>query len=205
MESRELDLAYCAGILDSEGCICVSPYAAKNHAHKMRYHNDLWVGMQNKAAIEFFQRTVGTGTVNRRKDVWVYAAGGPRAVHVLRLLLPYMIVKREQAEVFLDFQKTFYTRTAEGKPREGYRLTEEQFLTRKALAERITELNKRDSLAFHKNGVNSVELSNGDNTEPSMPNGAAVGMKAYRLAGEEPTNKPATSAPPEREEIVGAA
>jgi len=43
-----------------------------------------------------------------------------------------------------------------------------------------------------------------DNPQPSLPNAIYVGRKVHRLMGEDATNKPNTSAAPERDDIVGA-
>ena len=56
---------------------------------------------------------------------------------------------------------------------------------------------------IENNGVNSGKLHHlMDNPEPSRVNGMKVARKVQRLTGEQPSNKPDTSAPPEREEIV---
>lgn len=199
MDCRGTDLAYCAALFDAEGCISVSPYTTLDG--RERFHNDLWLGIQNRAALEFFQRTVGTGTISRRKDLWMWSAAGPNAVHAMRAVFPYLRIKKGVGESFLTFAATF-TKGPKPTPLEIITL-------RKALSEHIRCEMKRDASAFHTNGVKSVNVLGAeehgkDHTEPSGRNGAVVLPKAYRLGGEDPTNTPPTSAPPEREEIVGA-
>lgn len=157
MESRELDLAYCAGLVDSEGCISVSPYIVDNN--RQRFHCDLYVGSQNKKCLEFLQGTVGAGCITKRKDIWMFQASGPQASHVLRLLTQFMIVKKDQAELFIEFAATFSRH--QSKP-----LTADILAKRMKLSTEIRLLNKKDSSSFHKNGVNSVDISN--ETTPSQ-------------------------------------
>jgi hypothetical protein len=150
MESRELDLAYCAGLIDAEGCISVSSYIADNN--RTRFHCDLYVGSQNKECLDFLQKTVGTGTITKRKDIWMFQAFGSKASHVLRLTLQFMIIKRKQAELFIEFAATF-----EGMKR---RATPEELIAKRLeLSQSIRSLAKADSNFFHNNGVNSVDLS----------------------------------------------
>lgn len=62
--------------------------------------------------------------------------------------------------------------------------------------------------ALIENRVNSGEAQTDDavgNPEPSLPNGIEVGRKVQRLTGEEPTDKPDTSARHESDDIVCSA
>lgn len=161
MESRELDLAYCAGIFDGEGCISVSPYYPEG---RVRFHCDLFIGMQNKACLEFFQQTVGTGSITQRKDCWMYQATGPKASHVCRLLGQFLQIKKNQAELFIQFAATFSKNGVKPTPMDIVEL-------RMRLSSEIRSFNKQDSNTFHNNGVNSVN----DSTEliPSQAEGTA--------------------------------
>lgn len=150
MESRELNLAYCAGVMDSEGCLSVSPYSIKG-TDKIRYHCDLFIGMQNLHCLNFIQKTVGAGTITKRKDCWMLQATGPKASHILKLLIPYMVVKKQAAEIFQEFAATFVKGNV--KP-----ITTSVANLRQELSEQIRQYNKADAKAFYNNGVNSVNL-----------------------------------------------
>lgn len=190
MESRELDVAVAAGLLVGEGCL------AANVSKDGKWSCEVQVGSREKEIINFFQRVVGTGSVFLRRDgMWMFHASTAKAAHVVKLLLPFLIgSKKKQAELFLEYAATFARKPGRQKGDQT-----SLRLARKLLVEEIKRL-KRDFST--DNGVNSVEAPTG-HTEPSPTKGLRVVGKVYRLEGEEPTNKPSTSAPAERHDIVG--
>lgn len=203
MECRSADLAYCAGIFDGEGCLSVSPYPVEKD--RTRFHCDIFIGMQHKGTLEFFQRTVGTGNLTRRKDLWMFQTSGAKASHICKVLMPYLRTKKVQAALFIEFAATFGGQGGKGlvKPTPA-----DVVAVRLRLSEQIRTLMKSDALAFHSNGVKTVNARPGHAegyTVPSAPDDAQEGATVYRLAGAVIANTPATSAPPEREEIVGSA
>lgn len=198
MECRCADVAYSAGIFDGEGCISVSPYRTSDG--RDRFHCDVYVGMQSRTTLEFFQRTVGTGQIKRRKDIWMFQASGAKAVHVLKAVLPFLRAKKAEAQLFVEFAATFNARGPKPTPMAVIE-------RRRELSTRIRSLMRADAQTFHPNGVNSVDSRSAQaegNTEPSTPSENLVGVKAYRLGREDRTDNRPTSAPPAREEIVGS-
>lgn len=198
MECRCADVAYSAGIFDGEGCISVSPYRTPDG--RERFHCDIFLGMQSRSTLEFFQRTVGTGKIQRRKDIWMLSASGAKAAHVLKTVLPFLRTKKVEAQLFLEFAATFSARGPKPTPTAVVD-------RRRELSTRIRSLMRADAQTFHPNGVNSVDSRPGQaegNTEPNAPSEQPVGAEAYRLGREDRTNNRPTSAPPAREEIVGS-
>ena len=106
--SDPIELAYCAGLFDGEGCISVSPYSAEQHARGYRFHCDVFLGMQDLRTVERFQRTVGVGSVKHRADgLWMWHTSGAKAAQMMRLLVPHLCAKREAALLFVEFAATF--------------------------------------------------------------------------------------------------
>jgi hypothetical protein len=109
-----------AGIVDGEGSICLFAYWHKNSKASdprgyRRMKPLLAVTNTNKALLEWIAETFG-GTVQvvkRRKEqspkwkqCFVWTATHRRAADILELIRPYLIAKREQADLFLEFIKT---------------------------------------------------------------------------------------------------
>lgn len=102
------DLAYAAGIVDGEGCI-----VAKRSAVKFRgfpaYSLSVIVGMADPEAVDWLKGTFGgyiygydqKGAGKRPMHRWMLS--GLRCQYFLKLLLPYLKVKRDQAEVAIGF------------------------------------------------------------------------------------------------------
>lgn len=115
--SREIGTL--AGFFDGEGWVTITKTWVKHpkvwkkigrppgglaHYHILR----LGVGNTNQQAVERFREVYGGDIQCRKgkgknKDCWVWRVSGERAYRVLTDFLPYLIVKRKQAEVALKF------------------------------------------------------------------------------------------------------
>ena len=102
-------LAYCAGLLDGEGNIYISPRNDKTRC---------WAGRVRIANIDIrplkLLRESFGGSIQKihsprgRRTCWHWCIGGPIAEDFLRLVLPFLIIKKEEAEVFLEYRDTFH-------------------------------------------------------------------------------------------------
>lgn len=137
------EIGYAAGLFDGEGCLSTSPYARPSG---LRHHCDIFLGMQNRAALERFQRVVGVGTITRRHDLWMYWVSGAKSGHVVRMLLPYLTAKREAAALYVEFAATFSLKNK--KP-----LPEDIAATRADLSTRIRQLMRIDARQFRPESV----------------------------------------------------
>lgn len=111
--TREIDLAYCAGLVDGEGHIGIK----RTKAYKCQgrstpgYHARIGIKMVNREAIEFFAQTMGgwhwdeKPSLKNGRPYFVYQATDAKAEHILRELLPYLRVKREAAETVLTLRE----------------------------------------------------------------------------------------------------
>ena len=108
---RKTDLAYAAGIMDGEGSIGIYCNSSnpKSPSHRMRVrvtNTDRWLVNWLKAS---FGGTVGINKVrpgHNWKQMWYWTVSCHKAVGVLKDLLPYLHMKRPQAELAIEFQKT---------------------------------------------------------------------------------------------------
>jgi hypothetical protein len=106
-------LAYLAGIIDGEGCIAIRKSKRTGTCKSTRYAAAVTVGNTSCHLIEQLVGTFGVGCVTYRYPtktkracyLWSLPSRGAR--EVLRAVQPYLIVKREQAAVLLEFIDNF--------------------------------------------------------------------------------------------------
>ena len=105
-ELEKWQLGYIAGIIDGEGCIGL--------AHTKRYYAPhITVNMTHELTVKTLYYSTGLGTVCQRKAPlkketykvnWHWQVQTFAEIHcLLRLILPYLIVKRELAELMLQY------------------------------------------------------------------------------------------------------
>ncbi len=112
--SRKTDIAYLAGIIDGEGCIRIKrskPYKHLTGRTNMAYHCSISVRMVDAPAIQFLRDTLGGWTWHedsavpgKRRDMYAWQSTDADAERILRELLPYLRVKRANADNALAFR-----------------------------------------------------------------------------------------------------
>jgi hypothetical protein len=93
--------AYLSGVVDGEGCIYIARHINKPN-DALRYRIRLQITNTKKELLEWIQERCG-GWIYEKEQIgdwktsydWVIADG--RAVKLLQKLLPYLIIKKEQA------------------------------------------------------------------------------------------------------------
>lgn len=113
---NEYDLVYMAGFFDGEGCISVSRSRKKtNNKLYLKYYITLTVGQsgeQGKKICEWIQDIFGGKVFESHRNrhlfdsslEWVWAA--TQKPHIfLKQILPYLKIKKKQAELAIEFQK----------------------------------------------------------------------------------------------------
>lgn len=110
---NDTELAYLAGMIDADGFISISRALKMNRGRcKPSIYHSLKVGIcgTNRAPHDLARRLFG-GNVTcykpKNKDHqtnYQWNASGPTAVFTLKKILPYLIVKYEQALVAFAFQ-----------------------------------------------------------------------------------------------------
>ena len=102
---RETDLAWAAGIIDGEGCIglhLVTTNTGKCYVLRITVVNT------DIRMLEELKRIFGIGSIAARgrgkphwKDQWYWLVCSKKAEEVLREVEPYLVSKRDQAEIAL--------------------------------------------------------------------------------------------------------
>lgn len=111
--TTQLELAYLAGLVDGEAYIGIK----KTPAYKCQgrrtpgYHARIQVRMVDEAAIRFLAETLGgwyykeKPSAKRGRPLYCYQASNRRAEHILRVLLPYLRVKKDSAKTVLALRE----------------------------------------------------------------------------------------------------
>ena len=128
--NNEIELSWAGGFIDGEGCITILT-DRKSHAAAIN------VGQVSRIPLDKLQRLFG-GSVgfvhDKRGGHYQWRVYGPSASKTAELLLPYLCLKNEQAELLIAFQKT--------KGIQGQIVSAETKLLRQVLYLRVKELNK---------------------------------------------------------------
>lgn len=146
-------LCYFAGILDGDGCIRIGKY--KNAKQELRYRSFIQVGMVNEDIMIWLKENIGGNyytckpTKHFHKIHWEWQINMKEGEIVLKQCIPYMIVRRKQAELYLEFAKTMY--------RSGYDLRQDKKLLEEVLEKRKIIFYKNKEL--NKKGVDKNEIS----------------------------------------------
>jgi hypothetical protein len=121
--------AYLAGLIDGEGSFViqkteVEKIAKSSKSKTPKYLAYFCIGMVDKQPLDMIQETIGSGKVYEervpnRRSIWrIRFAGRITLIPFIQNLLPYLIVKKKQAELLLDFCLNWVT---PGKKEHGYR------------------------------------------------------------------------------------
>lgn len=134
------ELIYVAGLFDGEGCITTS--LPKTNQRPL----SLKLSMIHKATVEGLHKVFGgsfgahrTRQPNARQSWW-WNIAGVRSYTLLKLLLPFLRVKRDEAEIGIELGETLWDIQIRGK------VTEETLAKRRRLAELLHDLKRRDWL-----------------------------------------------------------
>lgn len=110
-----ITLAWAAGLFDGEGSFCISisnPYS--NHPHiKMQME----LPNTHEPTVKRFYEIVKIGsyafrerTNNINKDFYQWLSQSYEAVEATKMLLPYLVTKKERAELFIEFSNKWERR-----------------------------------------------------------------------------------------------
>jgi hypothetical protein len=101
-------LAYAAGLVDGEGCICLRrQYGPKVKGRANGYSLQITIANTKEAMInwlyEHFGALYGVRKCVRYRVMWEWYVCGRQSVQFVEALLPYLVVKREQAQVLIEY------------------------------------------------------------------------------------------------------
>lgn len=105
-ELKETDKAYLAGFVDGEGCITINGHRTREfYTYSLR----VIITQADRAMLERLRKRTGIGSIYRNtaeRHVWMWAIVGKEAETFLRAIYPYMDIKKDQADVALQFRAT---------------------------------------------------------------------------------------------------
>lgn len=128
---------YFAGLFDGEGCISINKIVGEKQGYKRPgFQLRLSITNTNKEVLEEVQKKFGGKlyTRNRKNSRTYYdwVVVSKQCIEVLESLKPYLIIKKRQAEIALEFQKARKTNK-----------TDEEWLKDFSNYEMIRKLNAR--------------------------------------------------------------
>ena len=136
------DLAYIAGFFDGEGCISIKRIRNRNRPFN-QYQLEVTVGSTDEWVCERFKFVFG-GNVRKTKSrnpnwkpFWVWRASSKTAGVFLKVIIPYLHLKRDRAEIALTFQR------ARSIKQDRRSLTSEEMALEEAQRILMQSLNKR--------------------------------------------------------------
>ena len=154
-----LSLEYVAGFLDCDGTVVV---VKANTGKRPRYYGKIMFYSQNLTALEGVKDTVG-GKIWAGYGVYRLQLSPRDAVAALTALVPYLIIKKEQAKRVLILQEMIRNTKQVGNRITGGSqfLADSIYDAREAIYQEVRSLNRVDSQAFKKNWKKSVEAPEG--------------------------------------------
>jgi hypothetical protein len=106
-------LAYLAGVIDGEGCIAIRRTKKTGSMRSTRYAAVITVGNTSRGLIQMLRTAFSAGCVTYRyptktkRGAYLWNVQSQTARDVLRAVYPYLVVKREQATVLMEFVDEF--------------------------------------------------------------------------------------------------
>jgi hypothetical protein len=139
-------LLYIAGFVDGEGCISLYKTTTSHSCKKYTYYYEgLVITNTNREVIQWIRDSVGYGCVyeckhpvGNRKIKYEYKISQDRAVDLIKQLLPFLIVKKQQALKILEH------REIRGEAKHGYR-NKMPHETRQKLLSMVPEFRKMNA------------------------------------------------------------
>lgn len=107
------EAAYVAGLMDGVGTFFIGNYGANPEAFFQIY---IKISSTDKCMIEWVYNTFGGAmreyhsTQMEKKGkgpVYIWCCSGDRLTHLCEIMIPYLVAKKEQAEILLEIRKTY--------------------------------------------------------------------------------------------------
>jgi hypothetical protein len=154
IEPTETDCAYMAGLLDGEGSIRIRMHMQETkkigRGYQIKTQASIHIANCDISVLKWAEdrfggRISGRPALRERKTpLYDWSCSTQQAAQVLQQILPYLIIKREQANIYLEFMSTMKLYGYFGVPEEVF-------------AKRLELINK--IIPFHKKGKNRPQLS----------------------------------------------
>lgn len=204
----KLSLAYIAGYLDADGSISASIVKGAHYRMKRAalafsvnicgQNLDVLVKIMN--TLECGDIRAYRGGYNRSSGAYRYDITVEHMERVLTSLIPYLQLKKTQAELVLALLAT--------RSRGSHKITDDVLNLRQRIVTTISELNRRDGKVYRSKWVNSVEPSSSfvvkyeaipsqaaEGAGNIVPFSSAEGVTTSRVS---PNNNPDHETPPRK-------
>jgi hypothetical protein len=140
----ETEKAYLAGFIDGEGCISIVKQT-KKESRNPYYRLSLIVSQTNYEFLQHWQQLVGIGKMNEKMyqtmasehcaRAWDWRVSTGDAAELLESLLPYLRIKKTEAEIAIKFQRGFQRSSGI-----GWQVPAEVIAEREAIYQQMHEL-----------------------------------------------------------------
>ena len=141
---REIEFAWAAGIIDGEGCLIIQPRQPKKAHWSIEHRLTLRVKMCHRPTLDRLHQIFGVGGVFPRKkqqehhlQPWEWLVYRLDAISVVETILPYLMTKREEADVFRSFPRL--ANLPVGTP-----LPDSMIARRERFRQRLSELKRQE-------------------------------------------------------------
>jgi hypothetical protein len=138
-------LAYMAGVTDSDGWIGINRSLTRPQRRaNARYQPQVTIVNTSMALMELFQSEFGGSIVRRQKvkenhkQTYYWRLGDRKAAAYCEQILPYLLVKKEQAKLLIEFMAGVHGAEQKGQ---GAKLSQEECDRREAIYMRYKALN----------------------------------------------------------------
>ena len=108
----DTERAYLAGFFEADGCVNIGVRQSKSHATPSHYLQVI-IAQSNKPFLQRWRDKLDMGSIHKSsptqlstKDHWRWHLSDRQAEHVLNLILPYLDIKQDQAEIAIRFMET---------------------------------------------------------------------------------------------------
>jgi len=132
--------SYIAGLFDGEGSITILRLKSNEKCRRVSsIHNlNIRIANTNKEVLEMVKELFGGGLhiSNRTHRIcYSWTASGNIAWNFLKHIIPFLRIKKQQAQLGIDFHESI-------APHNNIKLTQEQLDFREEYKQKITDLNK---------------------------------------------------------------
>lgn len=149
---KKTDLAYLAGLFDGEGCICIGKAKPRGGRLHPSYHLECAVSMANEYLPTLYRLSFG-GSVYFYRDkhpnhqpAWQWHISAKKAKIFLEAILPYLTIKKGEAELAVKFQMAKKNGGSPKGQRGGSIKTEEEWAVEEAQKLLLSEMKRKSEV-----------------------------------------------------------
>ena len=136
-------LSYLAGIIDSDGCISITKVRPNGLNKTCRHFLVVSIQMQEKRVIDFLAKKFDRNVIRHKKrghqkrDSFRVTWQAINAMELLKKVKPYLIGKKDQADIAIQFQNHISSINRRGR---GKRISKEEIIKRDKFHQEISQL-----------------------------------------------------------------